>query len=164
MLTRNDRDDQVIKESDEKLDAYDMKEEKIFNDYAELCNTDRTYEANAEYNGEAYIRMKVMHQIFKNYLSYKIDMSSSLMCQNNENKLCKIIALLTSTHESVRIFEFQPSCINGQCHISTYNIQDSQKILFGVVPTIFVQLEDKIIQADPSSQINPGPYNFITNE
>ncbi|XP_050534438.1 uncharacterized protein LOC126901745 isoform X2 [Daktulosphaira vitifoliae] len=153
-LTRNDSDVQEIPQSEETLDAYDMKEEKIFNDYA-------------SYNREVWDRKIIMEKIFHNYFNYKVDMSSNLMCQNNENKLCEIIALLRSTHISVKIFEFQPTCDNGLCNISRYNMQDinpSEKILFGIVPTIFVQLENKTIQVDTSSQINLGVYNFTTNE
>ncbi|XP_050534458.1 uncharacterized protein LOC126901756 [Daktulosphaira vitifoliae] len=143
-----------------------MKEEKIFNDYSNLSNKERTYKVDAQYDGEVWYRKQIMQKIFKNYLSYKIYMSSSLMCQNNENKLCDIIALLTSTHISVKIFEFQPSCNNnGLCNISRYNMQNinpvEKMLIFGFVPTIFEQLEDKTILAHPSSQINPGPYNFI---
>ncbi|XP_050534440.1 uncharacterized protein LOC126901745 isoform X4 [Daktulosphaira vitifoliae] len=150
----NTYDVQEIPQSEETLDAYDMKEEKIFNDYA-------------SYNREVWDRKIIMEKIFHNYFNYKVDMSSNLMCQNNENKLCEIIALLRSTHISVKIFEFQPTCDNGLCNISRYNMQDinpSEKILFGIVPTIFVQLENKTIQVDTSSQINLGVYNFTTNE
>ncbi|XP_050539270.1 uncharacterized protein LOC126904327 isoform X2 [Daktulosphaira vitifoliae] len=149
-LKRDDTNVQVIKESYEKLDAYDMKEEKIYKDYA-------------SYDEEVFNRKFIMNQIFKNYLKNKVAMSSNRMCQNNENKFCEIIALVESTDDSMLIFNFLPRCINGECVISRYNFDDidpKDKSLFGNVPTVFRQLEDKTFQAYNNTQRKFEKYNF----